>query len=102
MQKVVSSSREQQNLILRAGSGSGIPLSGVEFGTWLDGKASKRQSVQDMPNNGKCKVLRIREEKYYIYENGGKFYVEQPYQSIMEISKDIYEKALPFATEAVE
>lgn len=184
VKNAVAMTAQQKSLILRASTGGGVPVSGTEFGTWLnrnsgswqsedhsiqpvsmpaiilyinnadgykisfyegqqtlasityknktrfykipagqyewvksryalssylipgevlaavlDGKASGQQSVQDIPNSGDYRVLQIGEDKYFIYEIKGKYYVEQPYQSIMEISEALYKKAIPFAIE---
>ena len=62
-----------------------------------DGKITKLQSVQDAPNNGDYRILKVGNEDYCIYEKSGKYYVEQPYQLISEIDKEVYEAAVKFA-----
>ena len=61
------------------------------------GKRTNKQSVQDIPNGGDCKEIKVRNESYYLYEKDGKYYCEQPYQFINEISEDVYKSAIEFA-----
>lgn len=65
----------------------------------LSGKRTNRKSVQDTPNHGDYKILEVGSDKYYIYEGNSKYYIEQPYQFINEISEEIYQAAIKYATE---
>jgi beta-lactamase regulating signal transducer with metallopeptidase domain len=61
-----------------------------------DGKRTNLQSVQDVPSSD-YRILTVGKESYYIYKENSKYYVEQPYQFISEISEKIYTEAIRFA-----
>jgi beta-lactamase regulating signal transducer with metallopeptidase domain len=63
-----------------------------------DGKKTNLQSVQDAPNNGDYQILKVGNENYFIYKKGSKYYVEQPYVFIREITEKVYKDAVNFAT----
>lgn len=64
----------------------------------VDGKRTNIQSVQDIPVGVDYKVLKFGNTGYYIYEKGGKYYCELPYQFINEISEEDYNSAIEFAS----
>lgn len=63
----------------------------------IDGKRTNKQSVQDIPNGGDYKEIKVGNERYCIYEKDGKYYCEQSYVFINEISEDVYKSAIEFA-----
>jgi len=63
----------------------------------LEGKKTNRQSVQDVPMEKDYRVIDIDKATYYLYENDGKYYCEQPYVFIREITEESYKGALTFA-----
>lgn len=56
------------------------------------GKKTNIQSVNDVPNIANYEKVEANSEVYYIYKKNGKYYVEQPYQFINEITEEAYEK----------
>ena len=67
-----------------------------------NGKRTKLHSVQDTPNNGDYKILEVGNKNYYIYQKGGKYYIERPYQFINEMSEEVYKDAISFAIQSEE
>lgn len=63
-----------------------------------EGKKTNRTSYNDQPYIDYL-VLDLGEGRYYIYEEKGKYYLEQPYVAIYEISKDIYNNAMQYASQ---
>lgn len=68
----------------------------------VDGKRTTKQSVQDIPVGVEYKVLRFGNTGYYIYQKGGNYYCELPYQFITEITEAVYINALEFAENPTE
>ncbi len=68
----------------------------------MDGKKTNKASYNDVPINVDYKILKIGTRTYYIYEEKGKYYVENPYVSIDEISKEAYDNASIFAVKEEE
>ena len=60
----------------------------------VSGKKTNIQSVNDVPGTATYKKAEVNGEIYHIYEKNGAYYVEKPYQSVNEISKEIYAKIL--------
>lgn len=64
------------------------------------GKYVNKESVNDQPTNiDEYHIISFyyKEKKenpsiIYLYKNGGKYYMEQPYQGIWKIDEEIYEK----------
>lgn len=57
---------------------------------------TRKESVQDVPqveNYIKIDIqLTAKVSTFFAYEDGGKYYIEQPYQGIYEINKQLYEQ----------
>lgn len=57
---------------------------------------TRKESVQDVPqveNYIKIDIqLTAKVSTLFAYEDGGKYYIEQPYQGIYEINKQLYEQ----------
>lgn len=57
---------------------------------------TKKDSVQDVPQVDNYIKIDIQFEKgtstLFVYEDNGKYYVEQPYQGIYEIDSQLYEQ----------
>lgn len=69
------------------------------MGAVLGGKRTNQKGVQDTPNHGDYQILEVGSDKYYIYERKSKYYIEQPYQFINEISEEVYQAAIKFTKE---
>lgn len=59
------------------------------------GQRTTIQSVNDVPNEP-FERLTIGQSGYYLYEKGGKYYLEAPYEYIDELTKAVYDAAMPF------
>ena len=61
-----------------------------------DSEPTSKQSVQDTPQNKSYIKIDFQFEAgastLFVYEDSGKYYVEQPYQGIYIISSDLFEK----------
>lgn len=68
----------------------------------LIGELTKRESVNDSPNEASYLqiIFQAQEEifYYYLYEKEGKHYLEQPYNSILEVSPDTKNAILALVT----
>lgn len=60
------------------------------------GTFTNRTSVNDNPVHVKSVPLKVGIYTYYIYEDKNKYYVEQPYSFIHEITKENYERAVKY------
>lgn len=66
-----------------------------------DGKPTNKQSIQDAPLNKNAIQIEFQFKgdapfkaglsTVFVYEEHGKYYVEQPYQGIYSISQDVYD-----------
>jgi hypothetical protein len=57
------------------------------------GQITNIQSVNDTPNGGQCKKITVGNRSYFIYEQNGKYYCEEPYVRISEITQQVYRSA---------
>lgn len=64
----------------------------------IDGKRTNKKSLQDAPNNGNYQTLKLGNGTFFIYKKENKYYVEQPYVFISEITERVYEDAVNFAS----
>jgi len=56
---------------------------------------SRKQSVNDSPDTKSyVRVMLSPQNIYYLYEKGGKYYAEKPYQSISTLSREAYEEII--------
>ena len=59
-------------------------------------RITKKESIQDMPVNVEneikidFKTINNRTDTIFVYKNKNKFYIEQPYNGIYEITEDEY------------
>lgn len=60
-----------------------------------DARPTRRQSVQDVPKTDSWLKIEIEQlsgmSVIFAYEDGGRFYLEQPYQGIYQIDGYLYE-----------
>lgn len=66
-----------------------------------ESKKTNRTSYNDYPYVEYLE-LSLGEGRYYIYEEKGKYYLEQPYVAIYEMNQDIYNGAIKYAIKPEE
>lgn len=65
----------------------------------MDGKKTNKTSYEDRPLGVDYLKLTVGDSISFIYEDKGKYYVEEPYFAIYEISEQVYKDALEYASE---
>lgn len=63
-----------------------------------EGRKTKKESISDQPNVEKYYTVTFKdsEEIIYIYEKEGKYYIEQPYNGIYEITLEEHNKIMEY------
>lgn len=64
----------------------------------LEAKPTAEESIQDMPSAEGCLQLNLQLEQgvntFFAYPKGESYFIEQPYQGIYEIDRELFEKLL--------